>query len=173
WPMTPAARLAAAIEIVGFLHQTNQPADRLMRDYFRQRRFAGSKDRRAIAERVFSMFRAHAHLSHRMGGIDPRRLAIAQLLAEGENPDDFFTGGYAPAPLDAQERAAIAATPAPEPLWVQGEFPPFLESELSRAFVPRLLAEMAALRERAPVDLRVNILKASRDEVLASLSADG
>ncbi len=171
--MTPAARLAAAIEIVGFLGQTNQPADRLMRDYFRQRRFAGSKDRRAIVERVFGMFRAHAHFAHRMGGSDPRRLAIAQVLAEGAEPDSLFTGGYGPAPLSAEERAAIAATPGPEPLWVQGEFPAFLEGDLTRAFGDRLLIEMAAFQQRAPTDLRVNTLKATRDEVLARLRADG
>src|SRR4051812_11595152 len=147
--MTPAARLAAAIEIVEFLGKTNQPADRLMRDYFRQRRFAGSKDRRAIAERVFGMFRAHAHLAHRMGGDDPRRLAIAQVLAEGADPDSLFTGGYGPAPLSAEERAAIANAPGSEPLWVQGEFPAFLEGELTRGFGDHLLAEMAAFQERA------------------------
>jgi 16S rRNA (cytosine967-C5)-methyltransferase len=56
---------------------------------------------------------------------------------------------------------------------VQGEFPEFLEDELTRAFGTRLLAEMAAFQDRAPVDLRVNILKARRDDVLSQLRADG
>ena len=172
--MTPAARLAAAIEIVGLLRQTDQPADRLMRDYFRARRFAGSKDRRAIAERVFHLVRNQAHFAWRMGGNDPRRLAIASLLAEGADPQALFTGGYGPEPLAAEEgMTAIAATPGEPPLWVEGEFPQFLEGELTRAFGGRLLTEMAAFAERAPVDLRVNILKAARDEVLARLRADG
>jgi len=171
--MTPAARLAAAIEIVGLLRETNQPADRLMRDYFRTRRFAGSKDRRAIAERVFGLFRHHARFAHRMGGDDPRRLAIASLLADGASPDDYFIGGYGPAPLSGDERATIAAMPGPAPLWVEEEFPQFLEDELWRAFGDNLLTEMAAFQQRAPVDLRVNTLKAARDEVLARLRADG
>src|SRR5581483_8683986 len=107
--MTPGARLAAAIEILDLLSQTQQPADRLMRDYFRARRFAGGGDRRSIAERVYAISRQRAHLAHRMGGDDPRRLAIAALLAEVADPDQFFTGGYAPAPLSEAERAAIAA----------------------------------------------------------------
>lgn len=171
--MTPAARLAATIEIVEFLNATHQPADRLMRDYFRARRFAGSKDRRAIAERVFGIYRARAHFAHRMGSDEPRRLAIASLLAEGATPEDFFTGGYGPAPLSDAERAAIAATPPQAPLWVEGEYPQFLEGELQRGFGDRLLAEMAAFQHRAPVDLRVNSLKASRDAVLAKLREDG
>jgi 16S rRNA (cytosine967-C5)-methyltransferase len=55
------------------------------------------------------------------------------------------------------------------PLHVQGEYPLFLESELRRAFGERLLDEMTALQSRAPVDLRVNTLKATRDEVLEGL----
>ena len=171
--MTPAARLAAAIEILGLLGETNQPADRLMRDYFRARRFAGSKDRRAIGERVYGILRHRAHCAFRMGGDDPRRLVIAALMAEGAAPEDVFTGGYAPAPLTEDERVAMAATPADPPLWVQGEFPAFLEKELTKAFGDRLLDEMAAFQQRAPVDLRVNILKAAREEVLARIRADG
>src|ERR1043166_8942487 len=106
--MTPGARLAAAIEILGLLSQTQQPADRLMRDYFRARRFAGGGARRAIAERIYAILRRRAHLAHRMGGDDPRRLAIGALLADGADPELFFTGGYAPAPLTDEERAAIA-----------------------------------------------------------------
>jgi 16S rRNA (cytosine967-C5)-methyltransferase len=63
--------------------------------------------------------------------------------------------------------------PGPAPLWVQGEFPAFLETDLTRAFGDRLLTEMAAFQERAPIDLRVNTLKAARDEVLARLREDG
>jgi 16S rRNA (cytosine967-C5)-methyltransferase len=56
---------------------------------------------------------------------------------------------------------------------VQGEFPQFLESELSEIFGANLLPEMSALTERAPVDLRVNILKTLPGDVLAQLRADG
>ena len=106
-----------------------------------------------------------------MGSETPRALAIAALLAEGGDPESLFTGGYGPAPLSDAERAAIAAAPSEAPLPVQGEFPAFLESELTRAFCEKLLEEMAAFQERAPVELRVNTLKATRDEVLAALQA--
>jgi 16S rRNA (cytosine967-C5)-methyltransferase len=171
--MTPAARLQMAIDILEGLNGTTQPADRYIKDWFKARRFAGSKDRRDIAERVFHIFRHHARFMHRMGSDAPRALAIAALLAEGGDPETFFTGGYGPAPLSDAERAAIAAAPTDAPAWVQGEFPQFLESELTRAFGENPLPEMAAFQSRAPVDLRVNTLKANRDEVLAALIADG
>jgi 16S rRNA (cytosine967-C5)-methyltransferase len=161
-----------AIEILEGLEHTTQPADRFLKSWFRIRRFAGSKDRRAIAEQVFGAMRARARLTHRMGDTHRARM-IAALLETGENVDALFSGGYGPAPLTEEERAAIAATPPPAPNWVRGEYPAWLEPELTRAFGDRLLEEMTAFIARATTDLRVNTLKATRDDVIAQLNADG
>jgi 16S rRNA (cytosine967-C5)-methyltransferase len=169
--MTPAARLQAAIEILGA--DSAQPVDRYLKAWFRDHRFAGSKDRRAITEQVYAIHRGHAHFAHRMGSDAPRALAIAALLANGEDPEIFFTGGYGPAPLTDSERAVIAAAPASLPSWANGEYPEWLEADLLRAFAERLPDEMRAFQERAPVDLRVNTLKSDRDTVVATLRADG
>jgi len=171
--MTPAARLQMAIEILEALETTAQPTDRFLKAWFRTRRFAGSGDRRAIAERVFSAQRHHAALAHRMGDERPRALMIAALLESGEDIEALFTGGYGPAPLTEAERTAIATTPGPAPDWVRGEYPAWLESELSRAFGDRLAEEMQAFIGRAPTDLRVNTLKAGREEVLQALHTQG
>jgi 16S rRNA (cytosine967-C5)-methyltransferase len=172
--MTPAARLQMAIEILDGLDKTAQPTDRFLKAWFRIRRFAGSKDRRDIAGRVFAVQRARATLAHRMGRDTPRALVIAALAAAEEDIDALFTGGgYGPEVLTDAERAALAATPSPAPLWVRGEFPQFLEDELMRAFGDALMDEMAALQLRAPADLRVNTLKAARTDVIAALNADG
>jgi 16S rRNA (cytosine967-C5)-methyltransferase len=176
--MTPSARLQAAMDILEGLGATDQPADRFMREWFRARRFAGSGDRREIGELVYRILRQRFSLSWRMGPlqaemVSPRALVIAALLAEGRDPAPLFTGGYGPAPLTQAEREAIAAPRAEPPLYVRGEFPTFLEHELTRRFGTRLLEEMAAFNARAPVDLRVNTLKASREEVLAALRGDG
>ncbi|MEO8895410.1 MAG: class I SAM-dependent methyltransferase, partial [Rhizomicrobium sp.] len=169
--MTPAARLQAAIEILGA--DSAQPVDRYLKAWFRDHRFAGSKDRRAIAEQVYAIHRGHAHFAHRMGSDAPRALVIAALLANGEDPEVFFTGGYGPAPLTDSERAIIAVAPASPPSWASGEYPQWLEAELLRAFAERLPDEMRAFQERAPVDLRVNTLKSDRDTVVATLRGDG
>src|SRR5277367_3018794 len=111
--MTPAARLQMAIGILEGLERTAQPTDRFLKAWFRSRRFAGSGDRRAIAERVFSVQRHHAALAHRMSDDRPRALMIAALLESGEDVEALFTssqgGGYGPAPLTDAERAALAA----------------------------------------------------------------
>jgi len=169
--MTPAARLQMAIDILEALDQTAQPVDRFLKSWFRSRRFAGSKDRRAIAERVFSVQRHRARLGHRMASASPRALVISALLEEGEDIGALFSGGYGPAPLTDEERIAIAATPPPAPPWVQGEYPQWLEEELGRAFGDRLPEEMAAFIGRAPTDIRVNTLKTDREAVIAALAA--
>jgi 16S rRNA (cytosine967-C5)-methyltransferase len=162
-----------AIEILEGLERTAQPTDRFLKSWFRTRRFAGSKDRRAIAERVFSVQRLRAHLAHRMGSDLPRALVIASLMEGGEDAAAFFTGGYGPAPLTEAECLVAAAEPPSVPRWVQGEYPGWLEDELARAFGDRLLEEMSAFINRAPADIRVNTMKAKRDEVIAALHSKG
>lgn len=169
--MTPAARLQAVIDILSA--GAAQPLDRQLKTWFRGHRFAGSGDRRAITDRVYAIFRNHARFAHRMGSDAPRALAIASLLSENENPENHFSGGYGPAPLTEAERAAIAAAPAPAPSWVEGEYPKWLEDELRRSFGERLMEEMHGFQHRAPVDLRVNTLKANRAEVLRVLKEGG
>ena len=152
--MTPAARLQMAIDILDGLAATSQPADRFLKAWFRARRFAGSGDRRAIADRVFWVQRHRARFAHRMASDCPRALVIASLIEDGENAEALFTGGYGPAPLTEAERHAIATPPLPAPAWVLGEYPQWLEPELARAFGDDVAQEMAALVPRAPVDLQ-------------------
>jgi 16S rRNA (cytosine967-C5)-methyltransferase len=177
-PVTPAARLQAAIEILENLNATALPADRFIRDWFRMRRYAGSKDRAAVAERVFGVLRRRASFAWRMQSEAPRALVLANLLADGlplQEIEALFNGqGYGPKPLSETERAAmLGQPPANPPLAVQGEFPDFLEAELKRSLGDTLLDEMQAMQARAPVDLRVNTLKATREDVLAILRKDG
>src|SRR5215471_2822614 len=172
--MTPAARIQAAVEILDALSNTAQAADALLRDWFRARRYAGSKDRAAITERVYSVLRHRASFSWRMKNEQARSLLIAALLAEGQSADEIgqlFSGsGYGPQPLTEDERNAIHSAPADAPpLHVLGEYPQWLEHELHRAFGADLLQEMQAISARAPVDLRVNSLRAEREAMLTGL----
>jgi 16S rRNA (cytosine967-C5)-methyltransferase len=109
-----------------------------------------------------------------MGAEDSRSHAIASLLVEGLTGDEiaklFAAGAYGPSPLTENESRAISEPPAgPAPLHVLGEFPQWLEPELTRAFGDRLLEHMRAMLTRAPVDLRVNTLRASRADMLVGL----
>lgn len=176
--MTPAARVQAAIEILDALNTTALPADRLLRDWFRARHFMGSKDRAAVSERVHAVLRHRGSASWRMGREDSRSLAIGSLLGEGLSAQDisklFDAGAYGPSPLTEDEARAMAAPPAgPPPRHVLGEYPEWLEPELTHAFGDRLLDHMRAMLERAPVDLRVNTLRASREDMLMGLRSLG
>jgi len=168
--MTPAARIQATIEILEGMSASGLPADRFIRDWFRTRRYAGAKDRAAVAERVYDVMRHRASYAWRMQSEAPRALAIASVLSEGADADELFSSGtYAPAPLTEDERAVIGEKRGDPPPHAQFEFPEFLEAELFRSLGESLPDEMRAMQERAPVDLRVNTLKAARDDVLASL----
>jgi 16S rRNA (cytosine967-C5)-methyltransferase len=174
--MTPSARLQAVIEIFDQLQTTSQPADRLLRDWARAHRFAGSKDRAAIAERVFTLLRHRFSFAWRMQNESARAIVIASLLAEGKIGElsVLFDGSrYAPSPLTEDESHRVASPPDIGPLSVQGDFPEFLQPDLQRAFGENIVAEAKALATRAPVDLRVNRLKANRDEVLKEMRAEG
>jgi len=162
------------IDILGELEPTHQPVDRHLRDWGRAHRFAGSNDRAAIAERVYAIQRRRAWLAWRMASDAPRALVIGSLLDEGDIEALFNGGGYGPSALTDAERAAIAAVPPGEPPpHVRGEYPQFLEDELHRAFGDALMDEMMAFQSRAPADLRVNTLKAVRDDVLQVLRDEG
>lgn len=162
-----------AIEILDALDQTLQPTERFLKDWFRSRRFAGSKDRRAIVAQVFLVQRHRASYTYRIGSDTARARLIAALLDQGEDVAALFQGGYGPAPLTDEERMAIAAKRPAPPAWVVGEYPEWLEGELIRAFGSQLPCAMAAMITRAPTDLRVNLLKAKRADLMTSLASLG
>jgi 16S rRNA (cytosine967-C5)-methyltransferase len=179
--MTPAARIAATIEMLEQLDASSRPADEVVSHYFRGRRFIGSKDRRDISERFFAVEREQARLDWWVGGKAPRTRVIAHLaLVEGAEPAGFFTGGkFGPGPLTAEEEVLAARLvgqtldQADMPPATRLELPEWLEPLLAETFGDRLEIEMAALNRPAPLDLRVNTLKATRDEAQRRLTLDG
>ncbi len=182
--MTPGARAAMTIEILDALAATSKPADRFVDRWFRDRRFAGSGDRREISELVYAVLRRRAELAWRTQGLQGNRaLVLAALgLISGWTKDQFeqaFDGGvHRPPPLTQAELALIDGIDAdrgdnPEmPPDVMGNYPKWLETDLAERFGDGLAEEMAAMNERAPVDLRVNTLKSDRKRVLAALAAE-
>ncbi len=173
--MTPAARAQAAIEILAALQNTAQPVDRFLRDWFRARRYAGSGDRNAVAERIYDIFRHRASYAWRMGSDQPRALVIASLLRENAQVAELFNGSrYAPAPLDETEIKVLGTPPQESPpLSVLGEFPDWLEPELTRSLGSEVLPELQAMLSRAPIDLRANRLKCTRDQLCSELGELG
>ncbi|MCX8256167.1 MAG: MFS transporter, partial [Beijerinckiaceae bacterium] len=174
--MTPGGRLAAAIEILADIEARHRPAPDALKDWGLSHRFAGSKDRAAIAALVFDTLRRRASATWIMGADTPRARALGALrVARGMDAEAIAalcTGeGHAPAVLDDAERQALeAGSLADAPAHVQGDFPEWLAGPLAAVFGDALVAEMQAMAERAPLDLRVNTLKASRDKALSALA---
>ncbi|CUH84974.1 RsmB/NOP family class I SAM-dependent RNA methyltransferase [Thalassovita mediterranea] len=167
--MTPAARYGAAIEILDQILD-GTPAEKALTTWARRSRFAGSKDRAAIRDHVFDILRRKRSTAVEGGVETGRAMVLGLLRQEGIDPATVFTGeGHAPATLSEAEQAAGqpaeggAALDLPEALL-----------EMFRDSLGDDLAEYAeALRHRAPVMLRVNSRKLSRDAAIPKLAAEG
>ena len=152
--MTPQARAQAAIEILDQVILSAEidgpPADVIVARNLKDRRYAGAKDRRAIREWVFSAIRA-------IGDRPPN--GRAALYALGPAVGLFDGSPHGPAPFDTDAGEARAKT---------GLIPGWLKPQLSPLVAK---AEWPALLERAPLDLRVNAARATRDDLLAEFPA--
>jgi|SRR5579871_587192 len=174
--MTPAARLAAAIEVFADIDARRRPAADVLKDWGLSHRFAGSADRAAIAGLVYDALRRKASSAWLMGAQTPRAALIGMLHRErglGAEAVAALCNGarFAPAPLSDAERAALSSEAlASAPPAVRGDYPEWLEPHLARVFGDDRAAEGAALATRAPLDLRVNALKAERDDVIPKLA---
>ena len=177
--MTPAARLQAAAEVLDRIAGGRAPAEEALKQWGRENRYAGSKDRRAIADRVYRCLRGRARLGWAMGREDGRALVIGSLtLIDGlaiEEIEKLFTGeGYAPSPLKPNERERLTGAPGEPPAWVAAGLPEFVAEDFRRTFGPAWAEEAEALMApRAPIDLRVNTARATVDGVEAELKAEG
>lgn len=157
----------------------HQPAAVALADWGRRHRFAGSGDRAAIGTLVYDALRRKLSLAAQMGDDSPRALALAAARrAFGLSADDIAKladgSPHAPAPLSAGESARLAAgVPDTAPNHVTADVPEWLMPSFARAFGDSAVVQGQAMSERAPVDLRANALKATRDKVLAALANFG
>jgi len=183
--VTPAARLAAAIDLLAAIEAAPQrPADAVANDFFRNRRYIGSGDRRAVSARAWSVIRTWRRLDWWLHGAGTPRLRVgASLLLEGwtfDGVQQAFSGGrYAPASLCADEAERLRVLEGrtlehPDmPLAARLEMPDWLLPQLAERFRDRLEPEARALLAEAPLDLRVNTLKTTREAAQAALAAEG
>ena len=168
--MTPAARVQGAIEVFDRILKHNDMIDVALRAWAKENRYAGAKDRLAIADLVYSALRKRRTLSAIGGNLSGRPVLYALLASMIENPDEMFNGlGYAPEPLSTKERAALSQ-PSEEDLF---NLPDWLLPEWKRTFGKDSLAIAQRLEEQAGVFLRVNTLQTSLKDAIALLKNDG
>jgi len=177
--MRAGARIAAAAEVLDDILNRHRPAATALSDWGRAHRFAGSGDRAAIGTLVFDSLRRRLSIAARMGADTPRALALgAASRALGLTPEAVAAAAdgseHALGPLSEAELAGLSAELPPEaPAYVAGDIPEWLWPAFERVFGANAAAEGAALSARAPVDLRVNTLKATREKVLKALDRHG
>ncbi len=152
--MTPGARVEAAIELLDAIliaaREGGAAADTLIARYFGTRRYAGSKDRRAVRELVYAAIR--------LAGEPPASGRAAMLALADRDPAvaaGFDGSPHGPAPIGTDE---VRAEPGIAPVW--------LVDALVASGIP--MAALPALVERAPLDIRVNTLKPVPDLVDAA-----
>lgn len=173
--MRLAGRLSAAIDVLDDILARHRPAAMALADWAKSHRFAGSGDRSAIGTLVYDVLRKRASLAWRMGSDTPRALALGALHHAWAVPVteiEALCNGvqHAPEPLTEAEKTGLARGLDDAPGWVRADLPEWLFPSFEVVFGEHAAAEAAALAERAPIDLRVNLLKADRPRVLAALA---
>jgi 16S rRNA (cytosine967-C5)-methyltransferase len=156
--MIPSARVQAAIElldaIIASARIKGAPADRIIADYFRARRYAGSKDRRAVRDLIYQALR--------LCGPVPAsgRAAMLAVAAQDATLTGLFDGSpHGPAPVGEGEESAKT-----------GLAPKWLTALLRSSGLGG--PEIAALLDRAPLDIRVNTLKGDRAAITLPLEGE-
>jgi 16S rRNA (cytosine967-C5)-methyltransferase len=174
--MTPAARLSAAFEVFADIEARRRPAAQALKDWGLSHRFAGSGDRAAIAGLVYDALRRKASSAWIMGADTPRAVLLGMLARERGHDSEAIArlcdgARFAPAPLTDEEHARLRATSlAGAPPHVLGDYPEWLDAQLAATFGEERVEEGAALASRAPLDLRANTLKATREEAQEALA---
>lgn len=187
--MTPSARIAATVALLGDVAAApRRPADATSNAFFRERRYIGSGDRRAVAERAWSVLRQKLRLDWHLAQLNmpstPRMLIMAHLLLVERWTIDgvlqAFPGGrFNAGPPDPGEMAVIKAL-AGKPLSEEGQpaaprfnLPDWALEGFQARFGDELPAAAAAMDQSAPLDLRVNLLRGTVEQAAAALAAEG
>jgi 16S rRNA (cytosine967-C5)-methyltransferase len=166
-----ASQLAALAEAVAAVSPLTSPADVALRDFFRRHRQLGARDRAFIADGVFAVMRRRRSLSVHAASSAPRVLAIAACLRElGVSLRELESA----LTVDEQAWARDFKSRKPELSPAEAaDLPDWLWAELGETLPTERDALARAWLAPAPLDLRINPLKTSREAALTALTADG
>jgi 16S rRNA (cytosine967-C5)-methyltransferase len=167
------AQFDAACEALVAALKFEQPADAVLRRYFRNHPQLGSRDRSFVADAVFGILRRKRFLDTLAGDHAPRLLLLAWLArASGANAREI---AEAVTPAEVARFAEFKAHRTGDlALGVRAELPDWVIAKLQKRMPEAaILALGRALQQPAPMDLRVNTLRSDRDSVLRALAASG
>ena len=183
--MTPAARVACAIEILDAVVNNKRPADRVVSDEMRRRRFMGSKDRHAVSEQIYRVLRHRSRFEWWLKTAKMPQTSRGWVVADmaAYAPDmirGVFSGvRFGPRPLTPHEERLVEAIelhglePKEMPRTVLLEVPDWATAPLLESLGERIGEELSAMLKSAPMDLRVNTLVTDRAAAAAALAEEG
>ena len=186
--MTPAERLQATIELIREVESSPRPADAVVSAWFRGRRDLRDTERGEILDLLYAVLRSHARVGWWLAKYErpatPRGRVLAWLslgrVKTREQIQELFSGAeFAPAVLTEPERRLLGRLQGgsldhPQmPESVRAECPEWALEPLRRRFGDSFADEMAAMLTSAPLDLRVNPLRATREAMLVALRTRG
>ena len=181
-PMQAPAQLQATIELLDDIAETRYPADRTMANYFKKRRYIGSKDKAVISENFYTVLRKMGSYSWLLQAagvpINSKHLCAVLLKELGLSSKEYFIDQqYAPGRLPETIEQALDAidllTLDEAPQWVKLNIPEWLYDSFVDVYADKLIDEMSAINSQACTDIRVNTLKSTRKQVLHFLSKAG
>jgi len=172
--MKLGGRLSAAIHVLEDVMARRQPVKLAVRDWGKRARYAGSKDRAWVSGLVLDALRRRNSLSFAMGSEDARALIFAAARFAWDMDlrtlEQACYEDHGPTPLTNAEREGLLLAPDPAaPPHVMGDFPEWLAPHMERVFAEGAVMEGQAMAARAPVDIRVNTLKADVEKAEKAL----
>ena len=186
--MTPGARIEAAIGLLETIGAERGAADDVVAEYFRRHRFAGVKDRAAISRHIYGVLRRRGQIDWWLARCGAPADARHRMLAELTLFEEWSLPAlqracdgdrFRPRALDPDEQRLVEALAGAKPQHrdmpadARGNFPAWLQPYLEKALGREVPREMAAMEGEAPLDLRVNTLKATRAQAVAALEEEG
>ena len=167
--MTPAARLAAAIEVLDAV-LTGRGVEAVLSSWARNNRYAGSGDRSAIRDSVYDALRRRRSLAAWGGADDGRGLILGAVRQAGDPGDAFGAGRFAPPSLTADE---LAPPHGPWREAVELDCPDFVLPPMRRALGGQTYAVLRLMQSRADVHIRANLARTTPDDLVRRLAGDG
>ncbi len=162
--MQSGARYRAVWELISEIFKDEKPADYIVNDYMRARKYIGSKDRRFITEKVWQIIRNRLKLSFDAASLDPRRIL---LWSERDNLDEVFDGSqYGLEVISDEEKLWLSKdNEQPYPDYVEAECPQWLFAKIKN------IEFCKALNQPAEANFRAH--NHSREDVLKRLESEG
>ena len=171
--MQLSAKYQAVLEILEKVFQDQYPADNIIKEYLRNRKYIGSKDRKFITETAWDIIRHRSRLEFDCGFNQPekvcdtRMILLAYLQAKDEDLDIVADGSqYGLAELTAAEKENLKHLNKDiYPEYIEKECPKWLFEKIGDS------ALVESLNDKAPADIRTNFVP--RDEAKEKLKKEG